>query len=130
VGDTMLKIAATKCNIGWWPAVASGIGCNVLVCLAVWLCMSARTVTDKVLAIIFPITAFVTTGMEHCVANMYFVPVAMLVKSGRSLDSTFELITLSQFVFANLIPVTLGNMIGGAGFVGLIYWFVYLRRSC
>jgi len=124
VGDTMLKIATAKCSISWPQAIAAGIGCNVLVCLAVWLCMSCRTVADKVLAIIFPITAFVATGMEHCVANMYFVPAALLVKAERGSD---EAIDIARFVMNNLVPVTIGNVIGGAVLVGLVYWFVYLR---
>lgn len=126
VGDTMLKIAATKCDITWARAIAAGIGCNVLVCLAVWLCMSCRTVADKVLAIVFPITAFVATGMEHCVANMYFVPAAMLVKAERG---SSEPIDVASFVMNNLVPVTIGNVIGGAVLVGLVYWFVYLRKA-
>ena len=95
VGDTMRKIAAAKCDVSWPQAIAAGIGCNVLVCLAVWLCMSCRTVADKVLAIIFPITAFVATGMEHCVANMYFVPAALLVKIERGSSETFSVMSLS-----------------------------------
>ena len=126
VGDTMLKIAVAKCNIAWPQAIAAGVGCNVLVCLAVWLCMSCRTVADKVLAIIFPITAFVATGMEHCVANMYFVPAALMVKAERG---SSESIDVANFVVNNLIPVTFGNVIGGAVLVGLVYWFVYLREG-
>ena len=126
VGDTMLKIAAAKCSISWPQAIAAGIGCNVLVCLAVWLCMSCRTVADKILAIIFPITAFVATGMEHCVANMYFVPAALLVKAERS---SSEAIDVASFVSNNLVPVSIGNVIGGAVLVGLVYWFVYLREG-
>ena len=99
----------------------------MLVCLAVWLCLSARTVADKVLAIIFPITAFVATGMEHCVANMYFVPVAMFVFHDRKSDGSQSCPQLNDFLYNNLVPVTLGNVIGGAVFVGLVYWFVYLR---
>ena len=126
VGDAILKIGEAKCSLNWTSAVAAGIGCNVLVCLAVWLCMSARSVSDKIQAIIFPITAFVASGMEHCVANMYFVPLAMLVNWNRDGESGSS-IKLENFVFNNLIPVSIGNMIGGAVFVGLVYWFVYLR---
>lgn len=128
VGDTMLHVAAAKCSLDWTHAIAAGIGCNVLVCLAVWLCMSARSVADKVLAIIFPITAFVATGMEHCVANMYFVPAGMLVKLDRGTELYPE-INWTDFLVNNLIPVTVGNVIGGAVFVGLVYWFVYLRSN-
>lgn len=127
VGDSMLRIAAAKCTLHWAQAIAAGIGCNVLVCLAVWLCMSARSVADKILAIVFPITAFVATGMEHCVANMYFVPAGMLVKLGRGTTNAYSEINLSNFLMNNLIPVTIGNVIGGAVLVGMVYWFVYLR---
>ena len=125
-GETMLKIGAAKCNLTWLQAVAAGTGCNLLVCLAVWLCISARSVADKILAVIFPVTAFVATGMEHSVANMYFVPAAMLVKWGRGTADYAE-ISFTHFVVDNLIPVTIGNIIGGAACVGLVYWFVYLR---
>lgn len=126
VGDTMVAIGKAKCALPWFQALAAGIGCNVLVCLAVWLCMSARSVADKVLAIVFPITAFVVTGMEHCVANMYFVPAAFLVQRGRG-DT--DLVQWKDFLLQNLIPVTIGNVIGGAVLVGLVYWFVYLRKA-
>ena len=126
VGDTMLKIAAAKCSLTWLPGIAAGAGCNVLVCLAVWLCLSCRTVTDKVLAIVFPISAFVATGMEHSVANMYFIPAAMLTSLARGgMDPA---VTLSGFA-NNLIPVTIGNVVGGSVFVGLVYWFIYLRPT-
>ncbi len=126
VGDTILKIAVSKCSLNWTQAVAAGVGCNMLVCLAVWLCLSARSVADKVLAIVFPVTAFVATGMEHCVANMFFVPVAILVQAQRGSD---ESIGVGPFVLNNLLPVTIGNVIGGSLLVGLVYWFVYLRKA-
>lgn len=126
VGDTMVAIGKAKCGLPWAQALAAGIGCNVLVCLAVWLCMSARSVADKVLAIVFPITAFVATGMEHCVANMYFVPAAYLVQLDRG-DA--DRVQWTDFLFQNLLPVTIGNVIGGALLVGLVYWFVYLRKE-
>ena len=128
VGDQILGIASSKCNLGMTQAIAAGIGCNALVCLAVWLCMGARSVADKVLAVIFPITAFVATDMQHCVANMYFVPIGMLVKAARQADEPANL-TMSNFLLGNLLPVTVGNVIGGAIMVGLVYWFVYLRNS-
>ena len=124
-----MKIANAKCSIDWPQALAAGVGCNILVCLAVWLCMSARTVTDKVVAIIFPITAFVTMGMEHCVANMYFVPIGLLVKWNLAAANTFSELTVGNFFIRNLIPVTIGNVIGGALLVGMVYWFVYLRKN-
>ena len=128
VGKTMLAIANAKCELSAWHALTAGIGCNLLVCLAIWLCMSARTVADKILAIIFPITAFVATGMEHCVANMYFVPAGLLAADSIGGESNSSL-TISNFLWNNLIPVTIGNIIGGAVLVGMVYWFVYLRPA-
>ena len=92
--------------------------CNALVCIAVWLCYSARTVADKILAIVPPIAAFVAAGFEHSVANMYFVPFGIFAGAD---------ISWSHFVTANLIPVTIGNIVGGSLMVGSVYWFVYLR---
>jgi formate transporter len=123
--------------VDFLPALAAGIMCNVLVCLAVWLCMSARSATDKVLVIIFPITAFVAAGFEHCVANMYFVPKALFVKAFASDEfwattggsaTDFDHLTWGSFLGNNLLPVTIGNIIGGSVLVGLVYWFVYLRK--
>lgn len=136
VGARMLAIGAAKTQLDFLPALASGILCNVLVCLAVWLCMCARSATDKVLVIIFPISAFVAAGFEHCVANMYFVPKALLVKAWAADEfwvsiaankADFDHLTWSRFLSRNLLPVTLGNIIGGSLLVGLVYWFVYLR---
>jgi formate transporter len=133
VGDTALTIAATKTGYGWWQALVLGAFCNALVCLAVWLCYSARTTADKVLAIIPPIAAFVAAGFEHSVANMYFIPYGLFVKSNQAfVDSQQGLpdlssLTWSNFLWANLVPVTIGNIVGGAIMVGAIYWFVYLR---
>ena len=131
VGLNALNIAQAKVNLGFGQAIVLGIFCNALVCLAVWLCMSARTVTDKILAIIFPITAFVAAGFEHSIANMYFIPVGLFIKAGANLDfvaAEYASLTWGKFFLANLLPVTIGNIIGGAGMVGLVYWFIYLRR--
>ncbi|MGI9543608.1 MAG: formate transporter FocA [Cyclobacteriaceae bacterium] len=136
VGQNALEIASVKCKLGFAEGVALGILCNALVCLAVWLCYSARTTTDKVLAIIFPITAFVAAGFEHSVANMYFIPAGLLVKDYATpdfwavIDATpVDYVTLSwsNFLVVNLIPVTIGNMIGGVVLVGLVYWFIYIK---
>jgi formate/nitrite transporter len=137
VGRQALDIAAAKSSLGVDEAIARGVMANVLVCLAVWLCFSARSVTDKVLAIVFPITAFVAAGFEHSVANMYFLPAALFVKadapdsfwaaSGVSPDA-YAGVTWKGFLAGNLAPVTLGNVIGGAVLVGLVYAFVYLRH--
>ena len=134
-----IKIANAKVNLPFMQALVRGILCNLLVCLAVWLCFSGRSVTDKILAIIFPITAFVALGFEHCVANMYFIPAGLVVKhdpallqqvaalAGGSLN--IDNLSVSTFLLDNLLPVTLGNIIGGGFFVGAVYWFVYLRRN-
>jgi formate transporter FocA len=137
IGLNALNIANAKVNLGFGQAMVLGIFCNALVCLAVWLCMSARTTTDKILAILFPITAFVAAGFEHSIANMYFIPIALFIKAGanspfwgRGLDfvtADYANLTWSNFFLANLLPVTIGNVIGGAVMVGLVYWFIYLR---
>ena len=135
VGIAALKIAVSKCDLGFVQAISLGILCNALVCLAVWLTYSARTTIDKIVAIIFPITAFVAAGFEHSVANMYFVPYALLVKGfdpvfmakvGEKIPK-LELLTWKAFFINNLIPVTIGNIIGGAVLVAAVYWVVFLR---
>jgi formate/nitrite transporter len=130
VGQNVLAIADAKTSLGWGQAVALGALCNALVCLAVWLSYAARSVTDKVLAVIFPITAFVAAGFEHSVANMYFLPIGLLVK-GTSLGdaSGHPDLTWSNALFGNLLPVTIGNVFGGAVMVGLVYWLVYRRPA-
>ncbi len=132
IGARVLAIADAKVNLGFVEAFARGIGCNWLVCLAVWLALAAREVSGKILAILFPITTFVALGFEHCVANMYFIPMGLFLKSTpAATKSGLELVNLSwgNFVIKNLIPVTLGNIVGGAIFVGLLYWIVYLRAK-
>lgn len=134
VGTNILNIAKAKCELGFTQAVSLGILCNILVCLAVWLCYSARSAAVKILCIVFPITAFVAAGFEHSIANMYFVPMGIcLLKYGDPvfLQSVqgYSSISWHNFIFHNLIPVTIGNIVGGAGLVGLVYWFVYLRKS-
>ena len=136
VGSSALAIADAKSGLGFGRALALGIMCNALVCIAVWLTYSARSVTDKILAIIFPITAFVAAGFEHSVANMYFLPAGLAIKdqgsdsfyaaSGVS-PSDYPDLTLSNVVLENLIPVTIGNVIGGSVMVGLVYWLIYVR---
>ncbi len=120
VAATAAKIAEGKLALGFVEAFARGVLCNILVCLAVWLCFAAHSVSGKILAIVFPITAFVALGFEHSVANMYLVPIGMLA-GGGGLD-------LAGFL-GNLVPVTLGNILGGSVFVALVYWLVYLRGS-
>lgn len=136
VGANALAIASAKTQLDFVQAIALGVLCNALVCLAVWLCMSARSTTDRVLAILFPITAFVAAGFEHCVANMYFVPTGLFIKAGADEDfwaslptsaADYPSLTWQAFFVDNLLPVTVGNIIGGSVMVGLVYWFVYLR---
>ena len=132
VGEQALSIATAKTSLGFVQAIALAAFCNALVCLAVWLTYSGRTVADKILAIVPPIAAFVAAGFEHSVANMFFIPIGLLVKSDSAFVSQHPIAGLShltwqRFVAANLLPVTIGNVIGGAVMVGAIYWFVYLR---
>ena len=133
VGAQAVMIANSKVNLGFMQAFASGILCNSLVCLAVWLCFASHTVTDKILAIIFPITAFVTLGFEHSVANMYFIPAGIMARTNQAIvklvGESIDLSHLNVVGFINnIIPVTLGNIMGGSVFVGMIYWFIYLRK--
>lgn len=131
VGGLAIDIGARKTALGFGEAVALGILANALVALAVWLSLSARSLPGKVLAIVFPISAFVAGGFEHSVANMYFIPMALFVKAEDAAlaASTRDISDLDwgSFFVANLIPVTIGNVIGGAVLVGAVYWFVYLR---
>ena len=134
VGVSALAIANGKVSLGWFQALMLGVLCNILVCLAVWLTFSARSTIDKIATIIFPITAFVAAGFEHSVANMYFVPVGLMIKG---FDPAFiattglELakLTWGNFLINNLLPVTIGNIIGGSIFVAAVYWSVFLRHS-
>jgi len=133
VGVTAMAIANAKCNGDFVPMFFKAIYCNAMVCLAVWLCFSARTSTDKILCIIFPIAGFVASGFEHCVANMYFVPIGIFLKSQAEVVSAYGKdltnLTWAAFVVKNLVPVTLGNVVGGAGFVALFYWMIYSRKK-
>lgn len=137
IGIAALKTAVGKTSLDFWQALVLGILCNALVCLAVWLTYSARSTIDKIMAIIFPVTAFVAAGFEHSIANMYFVPYGLFIKA---FDPDFvatvadkvpgmEKLTWSAFFLNNLIPVTIGNIIGGAVLVAAIYWSVFLRNK-
>ena len=134
VGEAALNIAVGKVNLGFIQALALGILCNGLVCLAIWLTYSARSVADKILAILFPISAFVAAGFEHSVANMYFIPYALIVKTfdpafvaARQLDLAG--LTWGTFFLNNLLPVTIGNIIGGAVLVAAVYWLIFLQKK-
>ncbi|MGW8318569.1 MAG: formate transporter FocA [Candidatus Promineifilaceae bacterium] len=138
IGLNALNIANHKVGLDFVQALLLGVFCNALVCLAVWLCIGARSATDKILAIIFPITAFVAAGFEHSVANMYFIPIGLFIKGGAAPEfwgqvgrtaADYAELTWGSFLVDNLLPVTIGNIIGGAVMVGLVYWFIYLRPS-
>ncbi len=134
VGLTALNIANGKVGLGFVQAIMLGILCNALVCLAVWLTLGARSTADKIAAIIFPITAFVAAGFEHSVANMYFIPIGLLIKQFdpvfiQTLGAELPNLTWSAFVLKNLLPVTIGNIIGGSLFVAAIYWIIFLRQA-
>lgn len=137
VGIAALKTAVAKCDYTFIQAAALGILCNALVCLAVWMTFSARSTADKIAAVLFPITAFVAAGFEHSVANMYFIPFALFIKD---FDPAFvqavgdkaphlEKLTWQAFFLGNLLPVTIGNIIGGAVLVAAVYWAIFLRPT-
>ena len=134
VAEVALSLALSKVALPFEQALFLGVLCNVLVCLAVWLSLGARGTADKVLAVLFPVSAFVAAGFEHSVANMYLVPLGILIKTWApaalvaDLSHASDLATLTwpNFVWA-LVPVTIGNVIGGGVLVGAVYWFVYLR---
>lgn len=113
------QIATAKAALPFAEAFFRGMLCNTLVCLAIWLCFAAHTVSDKILAIIFPIAAFVALGFEHSIANMYFMPLGWLIGA--------EGVTVASF-FGNLVPVALGNIAGGSVLVALVYWVIYDRE--
>jgi formate/nitrite transporter len=138
VGLTALNIGVAKSTLGFVQCVVLAIFCNALVCMAVWMCFGARSTVDKIVVILPPISAFVACGFEHCVANMYFIPSALFIKDldpayfatvASALKDGGASLTWSTFLFANLLPATIGNIIGGALMVGGMYWFIYLRPS-
>lgn len=138
VGLSALGIGVAKTSLDFIPCIALAIFCNALVCMAVWMCFGARSNTDKVLVILPPISAFVACGFEHCVANMYFIPSALFIKDldpvyfasvAEKLKDGGAILTWGNFFFRNLLPATIGNIIGGALMVGLMYWFIFLRPS-
>jgi formate/nitrite transporter len=136
IGLQALTVANAKSGLDFVQAIALGVMCNALVCMAVWLTYSARSTTDKIMAIIPPIAAFVAAGFEHSIANMYFIPVGLAIKYGdpafyaqavAKAGKDFASLDVTNMFVNNLIPVTIGNIIGGAIMVGVVYWFVYLR---
>jgi len=131
LGVAAVKVAYNKVALSFSEALWRGIGCNWLVCLAVWMALAARQVIGKIFAIFFPIMAFVAIGFEHSVANMYFIPTGILLMNGAGFSSVPgvdpNLLSWINFLWRNLLPVTLGNIIGGGVFVGMSYWGAYLR---
>ena len=138
VGLAALSTAHAKASLSFVPALSLGIMCNVLVCLAVWMCYGARTLVDKIVTIVPPIAAFVAAGFEHCIANIYFIPMGLFIKAGApdsfwaSIGKTaadYPALTWGNFLLGNLVPVTIGNIVGGSVMVAAVYWFVYLRKK-
>jgi len=136
LGGMTIRIAASKTTLDFGPALVLGLMCNWLVCLAVWMAYGAKDVTGKILAIFFAIWLFITSGFEHSVANMYYIPAGIFAKANAAYASASGLsaealgaLNGGMFLVRNLLPVTLGNMLGGGLFVGVAYWFTYLRPA-
>jgi formate transporter len=128
IGLAILNTAVAKISPDVVTLFFKGILCNVLVCLAVWLAYAGRSVTDKIVGLILPVSAFVAAGFEHCIANMYFLPLAWLLTVTGKVPAGFDASAISiAGIIHNLVPVTLGNVVGGAGLVGFVYWTVYRK---
>jgi formate/nitrite transporter len=119
IAQTYLKIAAAKAELPFWSAFFRGVLCNLLVCIAVWMALAGRSVVDRAVAIVFPISAFVAAGFEHSIANMYFFAVALLLGAPLGVGA----------VLGNLVPVILGNLVGGSVLVALVYYVIYIRPA-
>ncbi len=133
---SVISTAATKCTLSFGDAFIRGIFCNFLVCLAVWVAFAAKDVAGKILGLFFPIVIFVLCGFEHCVANMYYISAGLFAKgvpayaqAATEAGVDMSVITWGNFFGTNLVPVTLGNIVGGAVCVGCVYWFLYLKKS-
>lgn len=139
LGGMTIKIASGKVSLTFLQAIFLGIMCNWLVCIAVWMSFGAKDMTGKLLAVFFPIMLFVSSGFEHSIANMYYIPAGILAKNVPAFaDAAAKLgvtpeklahLNWSSFFMNNLLPVTIGNIIGGAFFVGVAYWFIYLNKE-
>lgn len=130
-----VRTAADKCRLTFGDAFLRGILCNLLVCLAVWLSFAAKDVTGKIAGLFFPILLFVLCGYEHCIANMYYIPAGLFaLADGRyaravsAAGADTAALTWGHFFLNNLLPVTLGNIAGGAG-LGAVYWWIYLHKA-
>ena len=126
VARAAVRIAAAKASLPFWTAFFAGVLCNVLVCLAIWLAMAGHTVVDKVVGIMLPVAAFVGAGFEHSVANMYFLPLGIYLRDTVDTSGIPGVANLGWGAYVhNLVPVTLGNIVGGSGFVALVYFVIY-----
>lgn len=139
LGGVTIRIAIYKVGLTFGQAFALGILCNWLVCLAVWMATGAKDITGKIFAIFFPIWLFITSGFEHCVANMYYIPAGILAKNNPAFaeaatalgatQSQLDHLNWGTFFVNNLIPVTLGNIVGGGVFVAVVYWLIYVKNQ-
>jgi len=131
IGEQAMSIANAKSGLTWGQAFFRGMLCNILVDLAVIMAMAAKSTAGKIMAIIFPISAFVASGFEHSIANMYFIPAGLFIKGAAAADAVAKFSNLSwgNFLFNNLIPVTLGNIIGPLLFLCIPYYYVYRKKS-
>ena len=141
LGAYTIRVAVSKVSLTFVQAFVSGILCNWLVCLAVWMAYAAKDIAGKIWAIFFPIYLFVVSGFEHCIANMYYIPAGMLAASNpvyltKALETYYDgsqaalaNLTMAGFFVNNLMPVTLGNIVGGGLFVGVIYYIIYIQKS-
>jgi len=136
VGETALAIASAKAALPTTQLFLLAVLCNVLVCLAVWMSFGARTLTDKIMVVVPPVTAFVAAGFEHSIANLYFLPYGLAVKEWAGPDfwtaigqsaADYPTLTVGSAIH-NIGVATVGNLVGGSLMVGAVYWFVYLRR--
>lgn len=137
-GLNVLQTADHKMHHTFVEAVCLGTLCNLMVCLAVWMSYSGHTLTDKIMAMLLPIGMFVASGFEHSIANMFLIPLSIVIRyfapevfwtSIHASPENFPALTVSNFITANLIPVTIGNIIGGGLLVGITYWIIYLRNQ-
>ena len=138
IGQSALYIANAKLGHTFGQAIILGVLCNLLVCLTYWLSLSSRTAAGKMLACVLPVAAFIAAGFEHSIANMYLLPMGLIIKNIATPEfwsmigysaSDFANINLHNVLMMNIIPVTIGNIIGGGVMVGLSNWFVFLRKK-
>lgn len=127
IAETVTNTAVAKVNLGFVEALFRGILCNFLVCIAVWMSFGAKTITGKIVAVFFPVMLFVLCGFEHSIANMFYLPAGMMEAAKNGIAA--EGLNVGSALVNNLLPVTLGNIIGGAGMVGAIYYLVYLKET-